>query len=192
MIKNDLKMSYHRIIIGTSKTVDSPEYFCFGKNISRFWGSLSSVNNNFNSKQPNTELLKNHGVLITDISNEKGGIEKKDSQIKIKSLKNGFDDLRKIIEEERDLKKIALIGKLATKWFFMYFLDSIILNDDESKRMKTELFSQYGKQNWQLKKNNRSIDCYMLTNTNRNWKSEIWKNFWKDIFSEGDKKTTKR
>ena len=41
----------HTLLIGTSKTQKGKKYFCKGANISKFWGTLSKVNNNFNGKE---------------------------------------------------------------------------------------------------------------------------------------------
>lgn len=83
---------------------------------------MASINNNFKPDKPNTSQLNNCGILISDISDEKGGVETKDKHIKAKSLKNGFEKLKESIEAEEKFKRVAFIGKQAAKWFFIYFL----------------------------------------------------------------------
>lgn len=170
------------MLIGASKTVDCKEYFCEGTNVRRFWGTLSFIHDIFDDDHAQTNKLNEEGVLITDISNAKAGGEKKDKEIKAQSLKDGLLNLKQTILNEHCLRRIALIGKFATKMFFTYFIDNIMLNSSKYRSYKQSLFSNYGKQEWQLKFKNRVLDCYMLTNTQRQWEKEVWKEFWQVVF----------
>ncbi|HPS83140.1 MAG TPA: hypothetical protein PLA88_02410 [Bacteroidales bacterium] len=176
-------MSYHTILIGTSKTVEGDEYFCKGRNVKLFWGTLNDViKSDFSGKEAQTEKLSEKGVLITDISSEKGGVEKQDKQIKVSSIQDGFIELERKLLAQKELKRVAFIGKLAAKWFFIRFIDKIDLKNDEST-YNSEFF-HYGKQKWTLKVNNSDVTCYTLQNTGRQWDSSAseWKEFWKDVF----------
>jgi len=106
-------MNFHTILIGTSKTVEGDEYFCEGRNVSLFWGTLRNVKGSiFNGELAQTKKLRENGVLITDISSEKGGVEKQDKQIKVSSIQDGFIELERKLLAQKDLKRVAFIGNL--------------------------------------------------------------------------------
>lgn len=174
-------MNTQTLLIGTSKTQKGKEYFCEGANISKFWGTLSKVNNNFNGKEQTSELISK-GVLITDISSANGSEEKRDKEIKAISLKNGFKNLEFTINSNPEIVRIAFIGKQAAKWFFIRFIDRIkLLNKD--LLFKVDLF-EYGKQQWTVDFGNKEIICFVLRNTGRQWEKnpKDWIEFWQDIF----------
>jgi len=174
-------MKYHTLLIGTSKTLDSNEYYG-GKNINRFWGTLKSINSTF-SGQPQTSKLNNDRVLVTDISSALGGQEKKDKQIKAVSLQKGFEDIEDLLKSEKNIERIGFIGKQAAQWFFIRFIDKIDLKKVPKSCFKVDLF-EYGKQSWTINFNNKTIYCYLLRNTSRQWKEEAneWREFWQETF----------
>jgi hypothetical protein len=169
-------MKYHTLLLGTSKTVFGEAYFCKGKNIERFWGTLSQIHGIFSGKEQ-TAMLNLSGVLLKDISSAEGGEEKRDSQIKAISLKRGFVELENFFNENTALQRIGFVGKQSAKWFFIHFIKQMILNKVESKVLNSELF-EYGKQEWKFCHKNNKITCHILTNTTRQWKPEIRKQFW--------------
>lgn len=170
----------HTLLIGTSKTQEGDRYFCKGPNIKKFWGTLANVNKDFNGKEQ-TSKLTSKGVLITDISSAKGSEEKSDNDIKAFSLKIGFKNLEYIIISHPEIVRIAFIGKLAAKLFFIRFIDRIILKK-EGLTFK-DCLSNYWKQDWTVYFGNKEITCFVLTNTNRQWNCDIWKEFWQEVFN---------
>lgn len=179
----DKKEHIHTLILGTSKTEKGKEYYCKGQNKKRFWGTLSLLNSSFKDDEPKTCQLRRNGVMIGDLAEPTSPPEKKDKKIKAESLQNGFHKIQEIIKNEKELKRIGLVGKQAAKWFFFYFLNDIELGHARSRLIKSSLFSQYGEQEWLLKQNSSQIKCYILTNTNRQWKKEVWEDFWREVFS---------
>lgn len=167
----------HTLLIGTSKSQKGEKYFCKGANISKFWGTLSKANSNFVGKEETSKLISN-GVLFRDISSAKGGQEKKDKEIKAISLQQGFNDLDNILTNNPSIERIGFIGKQAAQWFFIRFIDKIKLLKKDLLFMDN-LF-KYGKQQWNVNFGNKKIDCFVLTNTGRQWKREVWEVFWKE------------
>ena len=187
----------HTVLIGTSKSQkDEDKYFYEGANIKRFWGTLSKVNNNFKEEETKgkkqtkeeeetkrkkqTKKLISTGVFFKDISSAKGEEEKRDKSIKAISLKKGFEELEELFRLHPDIQRIGFIGKQAAKWFFIRFIDKIKLHNG-NLTYKEGLF-KYGKQEWQIVFGNKEIECFVLTNTARQWDQKVWIEFWKDVF----------
>jgi len=177
-----MKKNIHTLLIGTSKTQIGDNYYVKGANITKFWGTLSKINNSFDGSEQTLKLLEN-GVLFNDVSSAKGGEEKKDKEIKAISVQEGFIKLESILNNN-NLKRIGFIGKKAAELFFVRFINNIDIKEKDI--LFNNIFDEYGEQKWSLKINSNDVTCYVLRNTGRQWKKEPddWFNFWKETFNK--------
>jgi len=172
-------MKYHTFVCGTSKSKEEDGYYIKAEN--RFWRSLHEAGITIRQLKPREYRILGlkYGIYLTEIVNPEK-IIKRDKNIEPFHLKDGFKRLFDRIENEKP-RRLGLVGKNAATWFYRY-LNGMKLaksNHPAHKRTRRNL-GDYGLLDWKYTSLllPKDIDCFLLTNTHRQWKKEIWLDFW--------------
>jgi len=88
-------------------------------------------------------------------------------------LEEGFRTLFGKIESHKP-KRMAFVGKNAGTWFLFKINNFPLQKSRGKKHKKIRRTLNYGfLREW------KGIECYLLTNTHRQWNKKIWLDFWK-------------
>ena len=173
------KTNIHTLLIGSSIIQKGEAFFYTGTNSSIFWGTLSEVNNDFDGTEQTSQLISK-GVFLFDISATED--EEKDGENKKTPLQQGFGDIEELLQAHPTIERIGFIGKQAAKLFYIHFIKNINIQG-KGKLDKANLF-EYGKQKWVFNYRTMEIICFILSNSEEQWKieSEDWIEFWNEAF----------
>ena len=174
-------MKYHTFVCGTAKSKQEDRYYIKAKN--RFWRSLHETGITDRQLKPREyrTLGKEYGIYLTELVDPSTYIIARDKDIEPFYLKDGLRKLCSRIESERP-KRIGFVGKNAATWFYRYLKGMELTKSNHPAHRRTRRsLRDYGLLNWRCTSLllPRGIECWLLTNTHRQWKREIWLDFWK-------------
>jgi len=173
-------MKHHTFVCGTSKSKQEDRYYIKAKN--KFWRSLYEADITDRQLKPREYRIlgKKYGIYLTEIVDPEKYIINGDKDIEPFHLGDGFEKLFGRIEDEKPTR-IGFVGKNAATWFYRY-LNGIELakcNHPVHGRTRRNL-GDYGLLDWKYDPLQLTVEIefWLLTNTHRQWKKEIWLDFW--------------
>ena len=173
-------MKHHTLVCGTSKSKQEDRYYIIAKN--KFWRSLYEAGITDRQLEPREYRMlgKKCGIYLTEIVDPDKHRIKRDKNIEPFHLKNGFRTLFDRIGNENP-RRIGFVGKNAATWVYRYLNGMELTKSDHPAHRRTRRnLGDYGLLGWKFKSLPlpEEIECWLLTNTHRHWKREIWLDFW--------------
>lgn len=169
-----ISVKHHTFVCGASKSKQEDRYYIKAQN--KFWRSLYDAHITDRQLRPREYRIlgKKYGIYLTEIVDPEKYIINGDRNIEIFHLKDGFKKLFGRIEDEKP-KRIGFVGKNGATWFYRYLngMELTKCNYPAHGKIRRNL-GEYGLLDWKYK----NVDCFLLTNTHRQWKKEIWLDFW--------------
>ena len=134
-------------------------------------------------------LGRKYGIYLTEIVDPEKHIINGDKKIEPFHLKDGFKKLIGRIEDEKP-RRIGFVGKNAATWFYRHLngMELTRCNHPAHGRTRRNL-GDYGLLDWKFKSLPlpKEIECWLLTNTHRQWKREVWLDFWQHCKHDVDR-----
>lgn len=181
MHSEGVSVKHHTFVCGSAKSKQENRYYIKAEN--RFGRSLYEVAITDRQLKPKEYRIlgRKYGIYLTEIVDPDKYIIDRDEKIEPYHLKDGFKKLLARIKDEKP-KRIGFVGKNAATWFYRHVngMELTKCNHHAHGRTRRNL-GDYGQLDWKhtsppLPGN---IECWLLTNTHRHWKKEVWLDFWR-------------
>jgi len=175
-------MKHHTFVCGTAKSKQEDRYYIKARN--RFWPSIHEAGITDRQFKPREYRMlgKEYGIYLTELVDPSKYIIARDKDIEPFHLKDGFKKFSSRIENEKP-RRIGFVGKNAATWFYRYLkrMELTKCNHPVHRRTRRNL-GDYGLLDWRYTSllSPKGIEFWLLTNTHRQWKREVWLDFWQN------------
>ncbi len=167
-------MEHHTFVCGTSKSKERDAYYIHHNN--RFWGTLqqAGITDRQISPENYRRLGREYGIYLTEVVDPAEDRVAKDSDIEPYQVRDGLEKLVERIESHKP-NRLAFVGKNAATWFYRYINDKEITPSQASGHKRDRRNLEGLELGWDYK----DLDCFLLSNTHRQWDKDVWLEFWK-------------
>lgn len=166
-------MSSHTFVCGTSKSKEADAYYI--RHNDRFWGTLHEAGITDTQLTPENyrHLGDEYGIYLTEIVNPDEYRIARDSEIEPHHVTSGMGNLiRQIVTQNPN--RIGFVGKNAATWFYRFMEDKEITHSQASDHASDRESLSGLDLEWEY----AALDCYLLSNTHRQWNQDVWRDFW--------------